>query len=103
MKVCYCCKITNSSAVNTEDLNMWKRENTTLQTLNIIYEDKMKAETAMRIIPVVTGKQCELPQLVELSLQVKEAYLEPHQTSMKEPFYENIQQPLPSPPLHVQS
>ena len=56
MKVCYCCKITNSSAVNTEDLNMWKRENTTLQTLNIIYEDKMKAETAMRIIPVVTGK-----------------------------------------------
>ena len=103
MKVCYCCKITNSSAVNTEDLNMWKRENTTLQTLNIIYEDKMKAETAMRIISVVTGKQCELPQLVELSLRVKEAYLEPCQTSMKEPFYKNSQQPLPSLQLHVQS
>ena len=56
MKVCYCCKITNSSAVNTEDLNMWERENTTLQTLNIIFEDKMKADTAMHIIPVVTGK-----------------------------------------------
>ena len=42
-----------------QDLNIWKRENSTLQAFNTMIEDKVEAETAMHVIPLVIGKYCK--------------------------------------------